>query len=178
MDIKPNSMTDSMSKVLAIAGCFDHITWDFIKITEAKSIFCSSNQGLIGFQNGFINFSFLVADMSSIDGPCHIADIVVIQATKIKGQGISCWNHPITWSCVWHGRAFTCCWDNIKRYTRSSQLPHSKIEENRCFQLCRLPYLDIIQNIMEGLVRDATSFFNGRNLRFIFNQAQFHHKVR
>ena len=32
-------MTDSMSKVLTIAGSFDHITWDFIKITEAKSIF-------------------------------------------------------------------------------------------------------------------------------------------
>ena len=31
---------------------------------------------------------------------------------------------------------------------------------------------------MEGLVRDATSFFNGRNLGLIFNQAQFHYKVR
>ena len=88
MDIQSNPMTDSMSKVLAIAGCFDYITWDFIEITEAKSIFCRSNQGLIGFQYRFVNFSFLVADMSSVDGSCHIADIVVIQATEIKGQGI------------------------------------------------------------------------------------------
>ncbi len=63
-----------------------------------------------------------------------------------------------------------------QRYPEAS-IPF-KVEESRCFQLLAVfLYLDSLKYHVVSLVRDAASFFNGLNLSFILNQAQFHDKV-
>ena len=71
MDVQANTMSNSMSKVLAVSCRLDNVSRNFIKLTETESSLGFRNECLVGFQDRFVNFSFLVADMTCINGPGH-----------------------------------------------------------------------------------------------------------
>ena len=85
--------------------------------TETESILGFSNKGLVGFQDRFVNFSFLIADMTCINGPSHITHVMVVKTAKVQGQGIPSRDNAITRSRMGHSRAFSRSRDDIKGYT-------------------------------------------------------------
>ena len=117
MDIQPNSVANSVAEVRSVACIVDNLTRNPVKINTAESSFSCFYQGLIAAQNNIINLPLLIRHLSHMDSPRHIADIVILVATKVHGQGFTILDDLVTSHAMRHSRTVARSDDEVKRGT-------------------------------------------------------------
>ena len=117
MDVQANPVANPVAKVRTVASIVNNLTRNPVKINSAETSLGCFYQGLIAAQDDIINLLFLIRHLPHMNSPRHIADIVVVVATKVHGQGFTLLNDLVTSHTMRHSRAVARSNDKIKRGT-------------------------------------------------------------
>ena len=114
MDVQTNPVTNTVAKVRAVACIVDDLAWNPVKINTAESSFSRFYQSLITTQDNVINLPLFICHLPHMNSPCHIADIVIVIATKVHSQGFTILDDLVTSHTVRHSRTVARSDDEVK----------------------------------------------------------------
>ena len=78
-------MTNTMGKEITVTSLSDNLASNPIIITAFYSRLDIINNRPITLEDKLIDSPLLIGRLTDMDSPCHIADIMVIDTTKIHG---------------------------------------------------------------------------------------------